>query len=74
VPQGTEKGGLNQRNRRAFTFLFRGVEYVQHLIALPVAVLIIQCKSSKIDELRPLVPDVLSALTLLRPQTLAHVG
>jgi predicted nuclease of predicted toxin-antitoxin system len=51
-----------------------GVEYEQHLAALPVAVLIIKCKSSRIDDLRPLVPDVLSALSLLRPKTLAHVG
>jgi len=51
-----------------------GVEYEQHLAALPVAVLIIKCKSSKIDDLRPLVPEILSALSRLQPKTLAHVG
>lgn len=51
-----------------------GVEYEQHLAALPVSVLIIKCKSSRIDDLRPLVREILSALTLLRPRTLAHVG
>src|SRR5579862_3123003 len=51
-----------------------GVAYEQHLAALPVAVLIIKCKSSRIDDLRPLVPEILSALSRLRPKTLAHVG
>jgi hypothetical protein len=51
-----------------------GVEYEQHLAALPVAVLIIKCKSSKIDDLRPLVPEILSALAALQPKMLARVG
>ena len=51
-----------------------GVEYEQHLAALPVAVLIIRCKSSKMHALRPLVPEVLSALAQLRPKALARVG
>jgi len=51
-----------------------GVEYEQHLAALPVAVLIVKCKSSKIDDLRPLAPEILSALGRLRPKTLAHIG
>jgi len=54
--------------------LYSGGEYEQHLAVLPVAMLIIKCKSSKIDDLRPLVPDILSTLTLLRSKTLAHVG
>lgn len=51
-----------------------GVAYEQHLAALPVAVLIVKCKSSKMEDLRPLVPEVLSALSRLRPKTLARVG
>jgi predicted nuclease of predicted toxin-antitoxin system len=51
-----------------------GVEYEQHLAALPLAVLIIRCKSNRIDDLRPLVPEILSALSRLRPKTLTHVG
>jgi predicted nuclease of predicted toxin-antitoxin system len=51
-----------------------GVEYEQHVAALPVAVLIIKCKSSKIDDLRPLVPEILHALSGLRLKALANVG
>jgi predicted nuclease of predicted toxin-antitoxin system len=51
-----------------------GVEYEQHMAALPAAVLIIKCKSSKMDDLRPLVPEILSTLGKLKPKTLAHVG
>lgn len=51
-----------------------GVEYEQNMPALPVGVLVIRCKSSKIDDLCPLVPKILSALSRLRPKTLVHIG
>lgn len=51
-----------------------GVQYEQHLLELPVAVLIIKCKSSKIDDLRMLVPKILSALTRITQRTLAQIG
>lgn len=58
----------------AMLTLDSGVEYEQHLATLPVAVLIVRCKSSRVDHLRPLVPDILAELNLLSPRSLARVG
>jgi len=51
-----------------------GVEYEQHLPALPVAVVVMKAKTNKIDDIRPLLPAVLSALLSLQPRTLVRIG
>ena len=53
--------------------LDRGVEYQQNLAALPVAIVKLQCKSSKLVDLMPLVPAILLALGTLPPRTLVRV-
>lgn len=53
--------------------LDRGLEYEQNLAALPIAVLKLQCKSSKLVDLMPLVPSILIALGTLQPRTLVKV-
>src|SRR5688572_8339385 len=51
-----------------------GVEYEQNLPALPVAVIVIRAKTNKLDDIRPLIPEVLSILASLPPKVLARVG
>jgi predicted nuclease of predicted toxin-antitoxin system len=51
-----------------------GVEYEQHLSDLPVSVLVIRAKTNKLDDIRPLVSAILSALNTLEPRTFVRVG
>jgi predicted nuclease of predicted toxin-antitoxin system len=51
-----------------------GVEYERPLATLPVAVIVMNAKTNKLDDLRPLLPAVLSALTNLQPKKLVRVG
>lgn len=51
-----------------------GVQYQQHPAALPLSVLVMRCKSNRLEDLRPLLPLVLSALSNLSPRTLVRVG
>jgi len=51
-----------------------GVEYEQHISDLPVSVLVIKAKTNKLDDIRPLVSDILSVLNTLQPRTFTRVG
>ena len=52
----------------------QGIEYQQNLSDLQIALVIIVAPSNDIDDLRPLVPAVLQALTVLQPGTAVRVG
>jgi predicted nuclease of predicted toxin-antitoxin system len=52
----------------------QGIEYEQNLSNLPMAVLIVKAKTNQIDDIRPLVPQILTALASLKPKTLVRVG
>lgn len=51
----------------------QGIEHEQNLAALPLSVVVLRAKTNKIDDIRPLVPDLLSALASLKPRSLAKV-
>lgn len=51
----------------------QGIAYEQNLTTLPVAVVILQAKSNKLADIRPLVPQLLTALPTLTPRTVVHV-
>jgi hypothetical protein len=51
-----------------------GLEYQQNQHALPCSVVVLSAKSNRINDLRPLVPALLSALDLLPPRTLVVLG
>ena len=51
-----------------------GVEYEQPLTTLPIAVVVMKAKTNKLDDIRPLLPAVLSTLANLQPRTLVRVG
>ncbi|MBI1189277.1 MAG: hypothetical protein GC200_01160 [Tepidisphaera sp.] len=51
-----------------------GIEYEQNLRALPVSVAIPQAGSNSLEDLRPLVADLLKALLVLEPKSLVKIG
>ena len=50
-----------------------GLEFQQSLKTLPVAVLIVEALSNRIEHLEPLVPEVLKELNHILPRTLRRV-
>ena len=51
-----------------------GVEFEQHLAALPLAIVVIRAKTNRLHDIRPVVPRILAALSSLTPNTLIQVG
>jgi predicted nuclease of predicted toxin-antitoxin system len=51
-----------------------GVGYQQHLVMLPVAVVVLRAKTNKLIDLQPLLPALLTAMSSLEPRTLITVG
>ena len=52
----------------------QNLQYQQNVENLPVAVAVLVAKSNRIQSLRPLIPDLLSALVSHEPRTLFRVG
>ena len=52
----------------------QNLQYQQNVRTLPVAVAVLVAKSNRIQLLRPLIPDLLSALASHEPRTLFRVG
>jgi predicted nuclease of predicted toxin-antitoxin system len=51
----------------------QGIEYEQNMANLPLAVMVIRAKTNKMEDIRPLVPNLLSALAVIRPRTLVKI-
>ena len=51
----------------------QNLRYQQNLSALPVAVAVLVAKSNRIQDLRPLIPELLGALSALQPRTLVQI-
>lgn len=49
------------------------LEYQQNLSALPIAVLVIEAVSNRMEHLEPIVPSILRALQQVVPRTLSKV-
>ena len=52
----------------------RNIEYQQNLTALPIAVVILVVRRTRIQAIAPLVPELLKLLKLLPPRSLRKVG
>ena len=57
-----------------FLTMDRNLEFQQNLTTLPIAILVIEALSNRIEHLRPLVPEILRALNSVRPKSLRRVG
>ncbi len=49
------------------------LQYEQNLKDLPVAVLILRAASNDMDDIRPLLPQALAALTALKPKAITQI-
>jgi hypothetical protein len=74
---GVENGELLSRASSAgFDALLtkdEGLEYELNLVQLPIAVIVLRARTNKIDDIRPLLPALLQALTSLPPKQITHV-
>jgi predicted nuclease of predicted toxin-antitoxin system len=52
----------------------QGIEHQQNMSNLPLSVVVIRAKTNKIDDIRPLIPELLSILASLAPRSLVQVG
>jgi predicted nuclease of predicted toxin-antitoxin system len=50
-----------------------GFEYELNVNDLPIAVVVLHAPSNKIDDIRPLLPSLLQALSSLTPKQITHV-
>ncbi|HEX3358364.1 MAG TPA: DUF5615 family PIN-like protein [Tepidisphaeraceae bacterium] len=52
----------------------RNIEKQQNLSSLPIALIILIAASNDLDDLTPLIPDLLRSLNSLKPRTVIRVG
>ena len=74
---GIRNGELLQRaggKIDALLTMDRKIERQQKLDSLSFGVIVIRARSNRVDDLRPLVGDILAALKMLKPGMLQHVG
>jgi predicted nuclease of predicted toxin-antitoxin system len=67
---------LSQAASNGFAVLItmdQGIEHEQNMARLPLSVVVVRAKSNKIDDIRPMVPGLLSALESLKPRSLVRV-
>lgn len=57
-----------------FLTMDRSLEFQQNLATLPIAVLVVEALSNRIEHLTPLVPSILQKLNDLSPRTRRRVG
>jgi hypothetical protein len=58
----------------AFLTMDRNLEYQQNLAALPIAVLVVEARSNRLQHLEALVPAILRELNHIQPRTLRRVA
>lgn len=51
-----------------------GVQFQQNLASLPLSVIVVKAKTNAIDDLRPLLPQLLTVLATLMPKSFTRIG
>lgn len=52
----------------------QNMEYQQNIATIPCSIVVLDAKTNDIDDLRPLVPAMLTTLSFLTPRSVVHVG
>ncbi len=65
---------LAATNFDVFLTADQNLQFQQNLSALPVAVIVLVSSDSRLNSLRPLVPEVLATLGRIQPRSLVRVG
>ena len=74
---GTSNGALLRVAAPTFDVLLtvdQGIEFQQDLSGLPIAVVILVAASNDVDDVRPLVPELIEVLRAIQPGQLVRVG
>jgi hypothetical protein len=58
----------------AFVTADRNLEHQQNLATLPIAVIVLRVRTTRIQAIQPIVPELLKLLNHLQPRTLRKVG
>lgn len=66
--------GLAGAEFDVFVTMAGNLEFQQNLASLPIAVLVIEAVSNRMEHLTPLVPNVLLELTNIQPRSLRKIG
>jgi hypothetical protein len=74
---GIKNGELLRRMTGQYDVLVtmdRSIEFQQRLSTLPFGIVLVRARSNRIQDLRPLVPSILSALDAVSPGRIQRVG
>lgn len=74
---GLSNGELLAQARGKFDVLLtadKNLEYQQNLGTLPVAIAVLSARTNKLEDLQPLIPELLRQLRSLAPATLIRIG
>jgi len=81
VPQmgwATIKNGrllaLAEREFDVFLTVDRNLSFQQHLPKFKIAALVVRCRTNRVSDLRPLVPQILATLPMCKPGQVVRVG
>jgi hypothetical protein len=66
--------GLAAAEFDVFLTMDRNLEFQQNLTTLPIAVLVVEAVSNRMEHLAPLVPGILKELNHIPPKSLRKVG
>lgn len=73
---GTKNGALLRRAESEFDALVtadRGIQFQQHIAGLNLSVIVLRARSTKIDDLIPLAPQIVAAADQFQPGTLVEL-
>ena len=74
---GLKNGDLLARSADRFDVFLtadQNLRFQQNLSNLPVAVVVLAANSNRIEDLRPLIPELLGLLAVIAPRTLTQIG
>lgn len=66
--------GLAASEFDVFLTMDGNLQFQQNLANLPIAVLVVEAASNRMEHLVPLVPDILQALNHIQPRSLHRIG
>jgi predicted nuclease of predicted toxin-antitoxin system len=72
--QNGELLALAAQHFDVFVTVDRNLSFQQHLVTVPMAVLVLRAKTNRLADLRPLLPDLLQAIESAQPGVARLVG
>lgn len=65
---------LAEKEFDVFITVDRNLSFQQNLSRYDIAVLVLRAQTNKLEDLRPLVPEILTALPKIKPKQIVTVG